>query len=400
MRKKRLISLVLGFSLVLGLTACGSSGGGTSAEATETPKATEEAVKEAANEVTDDKADTSTAADADIPESVQGNIKIAVIRNQPPNYHTEQNLAGCKEEGEQLGWTVDTFITNSDNEKIQEVVAQCIDKGYDGLIVSHALQPYAYDMLKPARDKGIAVVTNDSEPFDADGNILEGVTNTMQDDRGYAEQSIGYLLEDLAADGVEKPKFVKLFQGPGYPNLDRRDEVYTRILSEGKFEELEVVTPSEPLDIRGEFATKISAILPRYPKGSVDGFWCFYDEPAIGALQALNDIGRTDIKVCFTDVSDEVLNLMYTNRDVFRATSACDPFLLGKAQIRLMALKLAGEETPDEYILKSVLIKADDINESTTMENLSEVIKEWGPGLIDDLNRPWLDALKEKNGAS
>ena len=44
--------------------------------------------------------------------------KVAVVRNLANGDHTQQFLAGCVEEGEKMGMTVDTFVTDGDDAKM------------------------------------------------------------------------------------------------------------------------------------------------------------------------------------------------------------------------------------------------------------------------------------------
>lgn len=55
-------------------------------------------------------------------------LKIAVVRNLPSDDHTKQFLDGCVSEGESFGYKVDTFISNGDDAKFQELISQAIQK--------------------------------------------------------------------------------------------------------------------------------------------------------------------------------------------------------------------------------------------------------------------------------
>ncbi len=88
---------------------------------------------------------------------------------------------------------VDTFIADNDDAKFQELVAQAIQKGYDGMIISHGKKDYSYDMLKPAIDKGMKVVTFDTV-IDKDGKNLPEITTTFQDDFKLAELSLNEIV--------------------------------------------------------------------------------------------------------------------------------------------------------------------------------------------------------------
>jgi simple sugar transport system substrate-binding protein len=351
-------------------------------------------------------AESSQPASADtsgIPEGVLGGKKIAVVRNLAAGDHTQQFLDGCVSEGESFGFTVDTYVTDGDDAKTQEVVAQCISKGYDGIILSHGQLSYTYDMLKPARDAGIEVVTFDSMPFkdgDASGELLQGVTSTAQDDYALAELSLGFMMEEYEAKGGKFPmKVLKTFMGPGIPPLDRRNEIYTKLEKEGKIQTLEVISPSDTANVRGDMTNKTAAILPKYAEGSVDAIWGCYDELAKGVLQALNDANRTDIPMYTIDVSNDDINLMLANSSVWKSTAAVDPKLIGIVDMRLLAMKFAGVETPDFHNLSACNIKTTDLNSSINMTNLNTVIEGWGDASTDNsFNLDWMDALRKLNG--
>lgn len=73
--------------------------------------------------------------------------KIAVIRNMNSSDHTAQFFKGATEEGEALGYTVDTFMSDGDDVKMQDLMNQALNQDYDIWIVSHANEGYQYDIL-------------------------------------------------------------------------------------------------------------------------------------------------------------------------------------------------------------------------------------------------------------
>lgn len=390
---KKIVLLVLVIALAASaLVGCAGTPAASSAAASS-------AAPEASSAAPEASASTAAASgDAAVPEGVTGDIKIAVVRNLAAGDHTQQFLDGCVSEGESFGFTVDTFVTDGDDAKLQEVVAQCIQKDYKGIIVSHGQLSYSYDMLKPAIDKGIVVSTFDTMPFkdgDAASELLAGVTSTSQDDNALATLSLTDMIETVGKDQVNT---LKTFMGPGIPPLDRRNIVYTDLETQGKIKTVETVAPSDTANARGDMTNKTAAILPKYQTGSIDAIWGCYDELAKGVLQALIDAGRKDIPMFTIDISNEDINLMRENADVWKSTAAVDPKLIGIANMRLIALKLAGEDTPEYYTLQAQLVKTSQLKEDTTMANLSDVVPGWGTlDSISDLNTDWMDTLRTEN---
>lgn len=335
-----------------------------------------------------------------MPEQMKdGKIKVAVVRNLAAGDHTQQFLDGCVSEGKALGFEVDTFVTDGDNAKAQETIAQVIQKDYDGLIVSHAEAGYCYDSLKPAVDKGMKVVTFDSVPYpggDTTKPILEGVTSTAQEDPDLAKLSLDSLVE---GNPDKKPvKVIRAWMGPGIPPLDKRQVIYDQYVKEGKIQEVELVGPVNASDARGGTQEALAAILPKYPEGKVDAIWGSYDELAKGCLQALNDAGRKDIKIFSIDVSNDDINLMLANKDVWRSTAAVDPKLIGIADMRILAAKFAGEKTPDTFNLPAQLVKTDVLNDKINMTNIQTVVEGWGleKGIFDGYD--WMKSIKSETG--
>lgn len=323
-----------------------------------------------------------------VPDGVQGGVKIAIIRNLPSDDHTKQFLDGARQEGESFGFEVDTMISDNNDAKFQELVAQVIQQDYDGLIISHGKADYSYNMIKPAIDKGMKVVTFDTVA-EKDGEKLEGVTETFQDDHKLAELS----LDEIASLG-DKPRVIKVWFGPGVPPLDSRQEIYKQYEDAGKIETLETVGPTNMQDVQGDVANKMNAILAKYPEGTVDAVWGSWDEMAKGAYKAMKDNKRDDIKLISIDVSNQDINLMREENSNWLATAAVDPYLIGQMNMRLLAKKLAGEETPENYNLEARLVKQSDLKEGTTMFNLDEIVEGWG--VSDDHNEPWMDELRNE----
>lgn len=318
-------------------------------------------------------------------------IKIAVIRNLPSDDHTKQFLDGAVSEGQALGYQVDTFISNGDDAKFQELVAQQIEKDYDGFIISHGKAEYSTEMLQPALNRGIKIVTFDTS-F-KDGVIPEGITSTAQDDYSLAKLS----LDEIVARSANKPaRVIKLWYGPGVPPLDRREEIYKQYEAEGKIETLELIGPSTLDDVQGEVSTRVSAILAKYPEGSVDAIWASWDELAKGGYKALQEANRKDIQLISIDISNQDINLMMEPDSIWKATAAVDPRLIGMVNMRILAKKLKGEETPQTYDLAAHLIKQEDLNADTTMDTLKQVVPGWGES--DAFNEPWMDELRSQNG--
>lgn len=397
---KKVWSILLVSMMVLALTAC--SQGGTPTPASPSPAAAPPGQSSpAAPAASAPGGDVASLHQKYFPDQMaDSQIKVAVVRNLAAGDHTQQFLEGCVSEGQALGFVVDTFVTDGDNVRCQETIAQVIQKDYDGLILSHGEGGYTYDSLLPAVEKGMKVVTFDSVPYkdgDVNGEILTGVTSTAQEDFKLAELSLSSIVSYFDP-GKQPIKVIRAWMGPGVPPLDRRQTIYERYVAEGKIEEVALVGPVDSSNARGGTQDALAAILPRFPEGTVDAIWGSYDELAKGCLQALNDAGRTDIKIMSVDISNDDIGLMLKNPDVWVSTAAVDPKLIGISNMRLIAAKFAGEETPDTYNLDAQLVETEILNENINMTNIALVVDGWGSeeGVFDHYQ--WMKEIKQAVG--
>lgn len=334
--------------------------------------------------------DTTTPSTSSQSTTETKKIKIAVIRNLPSDDHTKQFLDGAVQEGKALGYQVDTFISNGDDAKFQELVGQQIEKNYDGLIISHGKVEYSSDMLKPALDKGMKVVTFDTA-F-KDNAIPKGITSTAQDDYALAKLS----LDEIIARSPNKPaKILKLWFGPGVPPLDRREEIYKQYEADGKIKTVELIGPSTLDDVQGEVSSRVGAVLAKYPAGTIDAIWGSWDELAKGGYKAMQEAKRNDIQLISIDISNQDINLMMEKDSIWKATAAVDPKLIGTVDMRILAKKIKGEETPETFNLEANLIKREQLKADTIMTTLSEVVPGWGKS--DAFNETWMDELRKAN---
>lgn len=365
--KKWSMNVVLLLVAAIILTACGSNNAGNS--------------NKASNTVVEN-----------LPAALveKGDIRIKVIRRIGGDDHTAQYLAGAKQEGESLGFKVDTFSADGDTVKFLDALDQAANEDLDAVIISHGDVEGTYDAVKKLRDKGIEVVAFDSL---ATLTEIEGVTVTSQADESLAQ----YALDHLVADFNGEAKIVYLWVD-GFVPMVRRNAVYQEVLAANpsivEVDRFGVASDNTSLDTQNA----VAAILANYPKGEIDAIFATWDAFAIGAHRALVEAGRTEIKIYGIDVSNADLQAIQEENSPWVSTAAVDPKLIGSVNIRLAALKLAGEETPQDYSLEANLIKQEDLKKSSepvNIQSLGDIVPGWGQS--DAFLTDWMKALKEAN---
>ena len=338
--KKKFLALLLTFTMVLGLAACGGGSGG------QTPNG-----------------DTQSGGgqqqtDAQQPsggETAGSAGKIAVIRNMENSDHTAQFFQGCIDEGEALGYTVDTFMSNQDDVVMQDLMEQALSKDYDIWIVSHANEGYQYEVISKAVEKGIKVVG-----FDCGGEHVPGVTYTSQNDIALSQLSLDAMIEGVEAAGGQQPvKFAEInILGLIVP-FDTRHGVIEEYMAGGKLDCVEIISPNLGGDTYSQIYTATTTVLNKN-EGKI-GLWAASSGFLDGAVDAINDAGRQDdVTITAVDISNTELARMVSAPNYY-ACAAVDPYVIGMVDVRLAVLKVLGVETPETYALEPVNMTAVDI---------------------------------------
>ncbi|ETI66758.1 sugar ABC transporter substrate-binding protein [Neobacillus vireti] len=315
-------------------------------------------------------------------------LKIKVIRKIGGDDHTAQFLAGAKEEGEALGIKVDVFTANGDTAKFHDAINQALDQNYDGFIISHGDDDATVNDVKKIVEKGKPVVAFDSNPNLAD---VEGVTLTSQDDEALAALALDQLVKDTKG----KANIAYLWVD-GFPPMVRRNKVYQDVLAKNPgLKEVERFGVAAA-DTSVQTQNAVAAMLNKYPKGKLDAIFATWDAFAIGAARALKEAGREDVKIYGIDVSNADLQDIQRKGSAWKYTAAVDPKLIGAVDLRLLAKKLAGEETPKTYDLEASLVSQKNLQDSkdpVNMVNLSKIIPGWGESAA--FEEEWMKTLKK-----
>ncbi|WP_113928818.1 sugar ABC transporter substrate-binding protein [Bacillus sp. P14.5] len=328
-----------------------------------------------------------------VPEKfADGNdMKIKVIRKIGGDDHTAQFLAGAKSEGEAMGFKVDVFSANGDTAKFHDSIAQGLQEDYDGFIISHGDDAATVEDVKKLTEAGKSVVT-----FDSNGDLMnvEGVTLTSQDDEALAKLALDELVKDTNGEG----NIVYLWVD-GFPPMVRRNNLYNEVLDNNPgLKEVERFGVAAA-DTTVQTQNAVSAMLNKHKKGEIDAIFATWDAFAIGAARAIKEAGREEIKIYGIDVSNADLQLMQEENSPWKYTAAVDPKLIGEINMRILAKKLAGEETPQTYDLEASVIDQETLQSSSepvNMQSLADIIDGWGES--EEFNEDWMKVLKDHYG--
>ncbi|MDR2019967.1 MAG: substrate-binding domain-containing protein [Treponema sp.] len=189
------------------------------------------------------------------------------------------------------GWSPTTVDTKNDFAALASRMEDLVTSRVDAIVIVSADPSQIADQIKQADAAGIPV-------FGCDSGFIEGITvNATSDNYQMSELISNYLFDRINHEG----NLVILTHRP-HPGIFKRNEKLDQLLAENP--RIQVVTEQHvdvPNPIDNARTVMENILLGSAAPGSITAVWCAWDEAAIGAVQAINDAGRTGIIVTGID---------------------------------------------------------------------------------------------------
>ncbi len=333
---KKIIALWMAALIISMLAGCG----GTKADA----PAPEEESKEQAAEGTEGKPEEEK-------ESGDGGLDIAVVAISATESGNARYIQGLNDAAAERGWTVTVLDANGSTDDANAAFSNFISRGADVIIDMVFPATSLATGLMAAKDAKIPVLT-------WGGGLADGVWFTNGSGGPTATEVIKLMCEDMGGEG----EILALTYHGGQVARDRED-VFDGILKD--YPNIKVT--KEEVDIPGylqdgmDYAT---AWLASRPAGDANyAIWGSWDDPALGAISALKQMSRDDVKVYGQNGNADALNSI---RDGFMtATSWEDCYGEGLAAIEAIEKILADKEGFEQgaYEMPAAVITADNIED-------------------------------------
>ena len=219
---------------------------------------------------------------------------IAVVTPYMANETTKYVIDRFKSEAEAKGWRVTVTDTAGDFNllvsRIQDAVAQKVD----AIVLGMGDPAQMTQGLEAASKANIPVFGIDA------GNAPGVLVNVTSDNASLGKLSAETLVKAIGAKGN-----VVMFTHDPHPGVRARAAAAAEVFS--AYPEIKVIEKKH-IEVPGPLdnARKITEdLLTAYPEsGSIAGIWAGWDEPALGAVQAMLAAGRNEIKVVGIDGTD------------------------------------------------------------------------------------------------
>ncbi len=256
-----------------------------------------EAAEDAADEVedaADDAADAAEDAADEVTDAVDGGGQTLAIVS--PYYSaqpaTKEVVDAFTADAEAAGYEVTLVDTDNDLAAVNSEMENAIAQGADAVVLGMG-DPLEFGAgLAAAQESGTPV-------FGLDAGAVEGVTANVTSDNTFLGESSAQAMIDAVGEGG---RVIVIHFDPFEPV--RLRGAAARALFEANGIEIIEDVQGDPADSTGFAKTTILDLLSKYPEGEVDGVWAAWDASALGAFQATQEAGRTEVVVTGVDGQD------------------------------------------------------------------------------------------------
>lgn len=289
-------------------------------------------------------------------EGIQGK-QISVMTPYLASVTTNQMVEYLKAGLEAQGATVTVINTDNDFAALASRIEDVVSASTDAIVLVSADPSQIANQLQNAFDANIPV-------FGCDSGFIEGMqVNATSDNYQMGELIVRYLFDTLMGG---KGTVIALTHRP-HPGVVKRCEAFDKLLTE--YPDIKLITeqhiPAEQ-PINDAQNTVENLLLANPDKDSVTAVWAAWDEPAIGATQALMEAGRDGVIVTGVDGNQQALALIEQGTNL-KATVAQNFEGMSQIVVEQMTKLFAGEtlEKGNMYA-PATLITADNVKDFIT----------------------------------
>lgn len=343
---KKAIALVLALALVcMTFAACGSTENNSSV--TSETGSSSQTTDSSTSSDTSEAEDTSTAGEEDSAEPFKLGILAPAVTHgwvSGVAYFAQERCEQLQEEGV-LEYNL---LTSNNAEEMTDQIDQLRTWGAQA-VVAYPQWEGMEDPIQSLIDDGIPVVN-----FDIVINA-DGVYHVAGDNEGMGAACAEYIVDKIGETGT-----VVMLNVPSSGSVSE--------LRQKGFEEkiAEIAPDMNVITYATEFTREaglsdFSDVLAA--NAQIDAVFSMDDETSIGVLQAIEEAGRTDIKVVTGGGGmQEYFNMMPENEDIWIQSALYSPSMIEDA-VDMAVSVLKGEEVEQEKIIPTTVVDRENVEE-------------------------------------
>lgn len=207
------------------------------------------------------------------------------------------------------------------------------------------------DVLDPWLKK---IVDADIPLFTVDTATPHAINNTTSNNYNIGAELALQMVQDMGAEGK-----ILVFNGfYSVPVCKIRYDQLKYVLE--NFPEMEVIEPELrdviPNTVQSAYSDVTDMLTKHGEDSGLKAVWACWDVPMVGATQAIEAAGRTDVKTYGVDGSPEYVEMVANPESPAAAVAAQQPYEIGKQAAQNVARYLAGQEVSPFSFVPAVLI--------------------------------------------
>lgn len=290
-------------------------------------------------------------------------VDIAVVSISAADSNNVRYIKGLEDGAEQYGYEVSVLDADGSTDKANSAFANFVSRGADVIVDMVFPATSIATGLKSAEDAGIPVVT-------WGGGMADGVWYTNGSGGPTATDVIKKMIEDMDGEG----ELLALTYHEGQVARDR-EAILDELLAD--YPDIEV-TKNEvniPGTLQNAMEYANAWLASRPADGTNYAVWGSWDDPALGAISTLKQMGRTDVKVYGQNGNADALQAILDG--TMTATSWQSGYDEGIAAMEAIheILEKGEEFEKTEEVVLVVVVTADNIEKfieehPETMENV------------------------------
>lgn len=282
----------------------------------------------------------------------QDEVTVAVLTPFLAQPGTQLMVENFEAAAAEKGWSVQVIDTNEDIGALVSRMEDVALQGVDAMVIN--VDPTQIEPgLQAAEEAGIPVFGMDS------GAHPLLVTNVTSNSYTMAAETATYVVDRLGGEGN-----VVMFIFEPYPPVQQRGAIARAIFDNTPdINVVDAITPSfDNGPLEGARNAMEAVLLANPEPGSIDAVWAAWDDPALGALQAIEDAGRADegIVIVGIDATEQARDAIAAGGN-FEATVAQNFSGIAGQVADLVERYLGGEEITqvNYYVPASLVTQAD-----------------------------------------
>ena len=281
--------------------------------------------------------------------------KIAIITPYLAQPGTQYDVEAFEAAAKDNGWSVNVIDTKGDVAAVISRIEDVANQKVDAIVINVDPAQVAAG-LETAKQAGVPVFGMDAG---ASPLLVANVTSN-----GYemAADTAAYVANRINGKGG-----IVMFVFDAFPPVQVRGVVADAIFK--NYPDIKIIDRVTPDVQDGGIAdsrAKMEAILAAHPqKGSIAAVWAAWDQPALGALQAIEAAGRSDEGIVITGVdANPQAREAIAKGGNFEASMSQDFMGIGRAAADVVKRKLAGETIKQNVIyVPTRLITIDNVKQ-------------------------------------